>query len=117
MANINFLSRLERWVDFNKAAWPEIRSQKYWLRTMRKAMGIKGYELAQRMAVSAARVSVLENDEEQGAVTLKMMQKAAQALDCEFVYMLVPRKSLSNTVDITSRKARIRVSPDETKVT
>ncbi|UCB55383.1 MAG: hypothetical protein JSW45_02305, partial [Thiotrichales bacterium] len=30
-------------------------------------------------------------DELRGAVTLKMMQKAAQALDCRFVYALVPK--------------------------
>ena len=43
------------------------------------------------MRVSPARISVLEKDEQRGAVTLKMMQKAADALDCEFVYALVPK--------------------------
>ena len=51
-----------------------------WIRSMRKKQGIKGFQLAERMNVSAARVSVLEKDEIRGAVTLKMMEKAARAM-------------------------------------
>jgi predicted DNA-binding mobile mystery protein A len=104
-----FLSRLEYWVESNKAAWPEILSQKSWLRNIRKAQGVKGLDLAKRLGVSPARVSVMERDEQQGAVTLKMMQKAAQALECEFVYLLVPKKSLPESVGLLSQKPKIRV--------
>ena len=60
------------------------------IRQMRKAKGLKGFQLAERLEVSAARVSMLERDEERGAVTLKMMHKAARALGCRFEYRLVP---------------------------
>ena len=60
------------------------------IRQMRKAKGLKGFQLAERLGVSAARVSMLERDEERGAVTLKMMHKAARALGCRFEYRLVP---------------------------
>ena len=50
-----------------------------WIRTMRIKQGLKGFQLAQRLKVSAARVSVLEKDEKCGAVPLKMMERAAIA--------------------------------------
>lgn len=60
------------------------------IRQMRKAKGLKGFQLAERLQVSAARVSMLERDEARGAVTLKMMQRVAKALGCRFEYRLVP---------------------------
>lgn len=109
MSDERFLSRLEHWVKSNKAAWPEILSRKNWLRSMRSAQGIRGLDFAKRLGVSPARISVLERDEQQGAVTLKMMQRAAQAIECEFVYLLVPKKSLPESVGLLSQKPKIRV--------
>ena len=60
-----------------------------WIRVMRIKHGLKGFQLAERMQVSAARVSVLEKDETRGAVTLKMMEKAAAAMGCRFEYRIV----------------------------
>jgi predicted DNA-binding mobile mystery protein A len=62
-----------------------------WIRTVRTQHNIQGKQLAKKMRVSPARISVLEKDEQRGAVTLKMMQKAADALDCTFVYALIPK--------------------------
>ena len=79
-----------------------------WIRNMRKKQGLKGFQLADRMQVSAARISVLEKDEMRGAVTLKMMEKAARAMGCKFEYRIVPLSENSNT-DLTSSKPRYRV--------
>ena len=62
-----------------------------WVRAVRTQRNMQGKQLAKRMNVSPARISVLEKDEQRGAVTLKMMQKAADALDCHFVYAFVPK--------------------------
>ncbi|HHJ36737.1 MAG TPA: helix-turn-helix domain-containing protein [Gammaproteobacteria bacterium] len=56
---------------------------------MRIKQGLKGFQLAERLQVSAARVSVLEKDETRGAVTLKMMERAAKAMGCRFEYRIV----------------------------
>jgi predicted DNA-binding mobile mystery protein A len=72
--------------------------QRGWLRAIRDALGMNGRQFALRMGVSPARVSKLESDEITGAVTLKTMRKAAEALDCTLVYTLVPRVSLEDTV-------------------
>jgi len=44
-------------------------------------------------------------------VTIKMMQKAAQALDCEFVYAVVPKKALKSDEAEPVEKPRMRVQP------
>ena len=67
-----------------------------WIRSVRKQKGLKGFQLAEQLQVSPARVSVLERDEMRGAVTLRMMQKAARAMGCRFEYQIVPDTPTSN---------------------
>jgi transcriptional regulator with XRE-family HTH domain len=79
---------------------------------MRKKQGLKGFQLAERLQVSAARVSVLEKDEMRGAVTLKMMAKAAKAMGCRFEYQIVPLadKAVAEERKLAaSEKPRVRV--------
>jgi len=104
-----FFSRLEYWVKANLVAWAEIIQQKSWLRASRLAHGLKGVDMARRMGVSPARISMMESDEARGALTLNMMRKAAQALDCEFVYAVIPKNALKNDKNDQAKKPRIRV--------
>ena len=81
-----------------------------WIRSMRIKQGLKGFQLAERLNVSAARVSVLEKDEARGAVTLKMMERAARAMGCRFEYRIIPDAlSVSNNIEISNKKPRYRV--------
>ena len=113
MADLRFFSRLSVWVRANRAAWSEIIQQKSWLRASRLSQNLKGIDLAKRMGVSPARISMMERDEGRGAVTLKMMQKAAQALDCEFVYAVIPKKALKADKGDLEVKPRMRVPQGE----
>ncbi len=79
-----------------------------WIRFMRKKRGLKGFQLAERMQVSAARISMLEKDETRGAVTLKMMEKAARAMGCRFEYRIVALADKVENVQ-TVAKPRYRV--------
>ncbi len=45
-----------------------------WLRTVRKALGMSGPQLAKRMGVTRARVAQAEHAELSGGATLKSMQ-------------------------------------------
>lgn len=76
---------------------------KGWIRAVRESLGMSGKQLAQRLKVSQPRVHRLEQDEPSGALTLKTMRQAAEALDCVFVYALVPRSSLEDTVKTQAR--------------
>lgn len=83
-------------------------SDQGWIRRIRIKQGLKGFQLAERMQVSAARVSVMEKDEARGAVTLKMMQRAAEAMGCKFEYRIVPLAENTVTASAGS-KPRYRV--------
>ena len=76
---------------------------KGWIRAVRDALGMSGKQLAGRLRVSQPRVFKLEQDEPSGALTLKTMRQVAEALDCVFVYALVPRSSLEETVRTQAR--------------
>ncbi len=81
---------------------------------MRKKQGLKGFQLAEKLNVSPARVSVMERDESRGAVTLKMMARAAKAMGCKFEYRIVSAPDeVTNTV--SSKKPRYRVVVNDSK--
>ncbi len=69
-----------------------------WIRAIRTALGMSMAALADRIGVHKSRISKIEQDEIEGNLTVKTMQKVADGLDCEFVYGFVPRSSLENTV-------------------
>jgi predicted DNA-binding mobile mystery protein A len=71
---------------------------KGWIRAIRSALGMSGAQLAERLQVSRPRIPRLEQDELTGSVTLKTMRATAEALDCVFVYALVPRASLNDAI-------------------
>ncbi len=84
------------------------------IKQQRLAKGLKSVELAQRLGVSAARVSMLERDEARGAVTLKMLQRAAEALGCRLEYRLTPVNPVSEPVaESPAEKPRIKLTADD----
>jgi len=77
---------------------------KGWIRAIREALGMSGKQLANRLKVSQPRIPKLEQDELSGVVSLKTMRQAAEAMDCVFVYAIVPRSTLEETVRAQARK-------------
>jgi predicted DNA-binding mobile mystery protein A len=71
---------------------------KGWLRSVREALGMSGQQLGKRLEVSQPRIVQMEKDELSGALTLKSVRQAAEAMDCVFVYAVVPRVSLEETI-------------------
>jgi predicted DNA-binding mobile mystery protein A len=55
-------------------------------------------QLAKRLGVSQPRVVEIEQTEVVGTVTLQTLQRAAEALGCRLVYVLIPDKPLAETV-------------------
>ncbi len=55
-------------------------------------------QMAARMGVTQPRVVELEKSEPAGAVTLQSLERAAEALGCQLIYVLVPRQPLTQTV-------------------
>lgn len=77
---------------------------KGWIRAIREALGMSGKQLANRLKVSQPRIPRLEQDELSGVVSLKTMRQAAEAMDCVFIYAIVPRTTLEETVRTQARK-------------
>lgn len=75
-----------------------------WLRTVRKALGMPGAQLARRMGVTRSRIAYAERDELNGNLTLKSMQTAAEAMDCRFVYAIVPADTVEDIIIAQARK-------------
>lgn len=77
-----------------------------WVRAIRQALGMSAADLAERMGVTGGAVRDLEGAEPLGRVTLDRLNRAAEAMNCELVYALVPRTSLGETV---ASQARARI--------
>jgi len=76
-----------------------------WVRAIRDALGLTGAQLARRLNIRPASLSELEKNEASGRITLATLKRAAEALDCTFVYALVPKQSLEKTVEDAARAA------------
>lgn len=86
--------------------------RKGWVRAIRDTLGMTGRQLAKRLGVNQQRVARIEQDEVLGKVTLNTMQNAAEAMDCVFIYGVVPRNSLEQIVrsqaEIVAKKRMAR---------
>jgi predicted DNA-binding mobile mystery protein A len=74
------------------------RPPRGWVRAIRDALGMTTTQFAKRLGVSQPRIIKLEKAEVDGTITLRTLQKAAEALGCRVVYLLVPEKPLAETV-------------------
>ncbi|MBU0663394.1 MAG: mobile mystery protein A [Proteobacteria bacterium] len=105
--NTKYKQIARRQLDATLARFGEVKSlqlpPKGWIRAVREALGMSGKQLAGRLQVSQPRVHKLEQSEPSGALTLKTMRQVAEALDCVFVYALVPRSTLEETVRTQAR--------------
>ena len=82
--------------------WSVARPPRGWLRAIRDALGLTTKQLASRLGVSQPRVVALEKGEMEETVTLASLRRAAEALDCQLVYVFVPNRPL---VDILRERA------------
>ena len=75
------------------------RPPRGWIRAVREALGMTTKQLGTRLGVSQPRVISVEKAEASGAITLNTLQRAANAMDCQFVYAFVPRVPLNELVE------------------
>lgn len=70
-----------------------------WVRTIRKALGMSGAQLAERLGLSRNRISILERKEVEGEITLNQLRDLAEKLNCDLTYALVPRKPVEEIIE------------------
>jgi predicted DNA-binding mobile mystery protein A len=74
------------------------RPPRGWLRAVRNALGMTAEQMGQRLGISQPSVVGLEQSEANGSISLRTLQRAAEALGCRLVYALVPERPLADTV-------------------
>ena len=87
--------QLDRRFDRLRPLLDEPRPHRGWVRAIRYAAGVSG---------PRATEAELEASEAQGTIGLGSLRRAAEALDCELVYFLVPRRSLQEAVEHQARR-------------
>ena len=70
-----------------------------WLRAIRTALGMTSKQLAHRLQTSQSAIIEYEQREIAGTISLGTLRRAASAMDCDFVYALVPRRPLRDIVE------------------
>ncbi|MBI3041922.1 MAG: mobile mystery protein A [Betaproteobacteria bacterium] len=81
---------LDRWRGVNEVPPPG----RGWVQAIRSALGMTLAQLARRVGVAVPTLAKIERGEQAGTVSLNTLKRVAQALDCDLVYALVPRKPL-----------------------
>jgi len=67
-----------------------------WISYMREALCMTQSVLAKAAGLNQVTVLQIEKREKAGKVTIQTMRKIAAAMDCEFVYALVPKQDLGD---------------------
>jgi predicted DNA-binding mobile mystery protein A len=98
----NFSELKLRQLDATLARWRAAelpsRPPSGWLKSIREALGMTATQLAKRLGVVTSTVTRLETSEADDTISLATLRRAAEALDCELRYVLVPRQSLADTL-------------------
>lgn len=90
----------EEWQPLRALARPP----RGWVRAVREALGMSAATLADRLGVTAGAVIRLEQSEAADRVRLETLRRAADALGCDLVYLLVPRRPLTTVVRDRARE-------------
>lgn len=69
-----------------------------WVRSIREVLGLTARQLADRLDLTQSAVSQLERAEKEGRITLNTLRSVAEAINCDLVYALVPRRSLESII-------------------
>lgn len=106
------LGTQRRLMDKKVQAWLGLRSEKRppmgWLKAVRGALGISSRQLAQIVGTDSSAITRMEEREQDGKVTLELLDRAARAMGCKLIYAIVPNddsESLDAIVDARARKA------------
>lgn len=93
--------KLDQTGDWLRQVLPKLRPVPCggWIAATRDALGMSRVELARRLGVQPSSVVKLENSERAGKVQIDTLRRAAAAMDCEVVLLVVPRQPLQVSVD------------------
>ena len=74
-----------------------------WLKAVREATGFTQQAVANRLGVTRQSYAELETAEKNRAISLASLERAAEAMECELVYFVVPRTSVARSYSELAR--------------
>jgi predicted DNA-binding mobile mystery protein A len=93
-------SHFDEWRQLRGLARPP----RGWVRAVREALGMSAAALAARLGTTPGAVTRLEQSEAADRIRLDTLRRAADALGCDLVYLLVPRRPLTAVVRDRARE-------------
>jgi predicted DNA-binding mobile mystery protein A len=85
-----------RFKDFESSLF---KAEQGWIRQMRQALGMTLSKLAEACGSSTPSIAQAERREAEGKVSVETLKSAAEAMNCEFVYMFVPKSEMTSFVE------------------
>ena len=103
---------LRRELDVRQRLFRTVSGQKGshgpWLREVRQALGVSMAEMTRKLGVKRAAISGAEEREREMNVSLKTLSRLAQAMGCELVYAVVPRRgTLAEMAELAALRKRL----------
>lgn len=99
----NFSELKLRQLDANLSRWRSAdlppRPPSGWIKAVREGLGMAATHLAARLGVTTSTVIRLETSEADDTISLGTLRRAAEALDCELHYALVPKQPLADALE------------------
>jgi len=113
--NLLSASQFDRKLPRLRAAADELASSipsTGWIKALRQSLGLSAAALGRRLKVKQQSANELEDSERAGTISLASLRRAADALDADLIYALVPRRKLRDTIATRARQvAQERLAP------
>ena len=85
-----------------------------WIRTFRRFLGMSQKQLAQRLGISSPSLYQLEQNEIEGKISIKNLERIANAMDCDLVYFLAPRDEFKKIRETRAQQVASEFLSDST---
>ena len=82
---------------------------KGWLCAIRESLGMSLRALAKRTDTSHQAIEQFEKREADQTITIASLRSAAESLGCDFVYTIVPRQPLEETIHKAAEEAADKI--------
>jgi predicted DNA-binding mobile mystery protein A len=83
-----------------------------WIKALREGLGMSSAAFGKRLNVRQQSAAEFEVNERAGTITLASLRRAADALDADLVYAIVPRRKLHETISARALElAQERIAP------
>ena len=78
-----------------------------WIKTIRKILGMTTIQLAKRLGINQSRIVRMEQNENN--LKISTLEKIADALNCDFVYMFVPKEDIDEVIYNQAQKKALKI--------